>query len=917
MLNRSRQVTFRSLICVAVGLIGLAVLAIGLTIWGLRVDATEEAANDTGNIATVLAEQTARSVQSIDLVLIELQERIATLGAATSDELHRKLNSPDTHHILKERLARLPQADVIALVDHNGQLVSSSRRWPPPDVNLSDRDFFQYFKANADKTLHVSSPVANRTTGAQTVFFSKPLNGDGGDFLGLVAVGVELTYFRHIYDSITSLRNQSFLFLRNDGTVLVRHPDVKDRAGQRMPASSPWYRLVSEGGGHYRSPGYFDGEARLVAVRPLRDYPLVVNVAISETAALAKWRRRATFIGIGTLLAGLCCVFLLKTLSGQFHRLLTSEASLAEREAQLSENSRKLEQANVRVDAALNNMSQGLCMFDKDERLVVCNERYLRVYGLSPDIVKSGCTLRELLEHRKTAGNFSGDVEQYIVDLRARLSQEKNVYFTTHLRDGRVIAVHNHTVAGGGWLATHDDITERQRFEAQIAHMARHDALTDLANRVLFRERMDEALARLRRRNEGFAVFVFDLDLFKAVNDSLGHPVGDALLKEVARRLQAIMRETDTGGRLGGDEFAVLQTVETHQKAGAIALANRLLKSICAPYDINGLQIVIGISVGIALAPNDGTDADQLLKNADLALYRAKSEGRNGYRFFDAEMDAEARLRRALEIDLRNALSQDKFPLDEFELHYQTVIDVATRETCGVEALVRWRHPQHGLITPGKFIPLAEEIGLIIPLGGWIMQKACVDAAGWPVNIKLAVNLSPAQFRDGNLADIVAAALAASGLRPERLELEITESVLLQRNAGNIAILHKLKSLGVGIVLDDFGTGYSSLSYLRMFPFDKIKIDKSFVAELSERADCAAIVCAITSLGRSLDIVTTAEGVETQEQFDLLRAAGCAQAQGHLFSRPCPASELEFERRADQGGERESSFTAMDKVQAA
>jgi diguanylate cyclase (GGDEF)-like protein len=880
----------------------LAVIAIGLTIWGLRVDAIEEAANDTGNIATVLAEQTARSVQSIDLVLIELQERIASLGAATSDELHRKLDNLETHHALKERLARLPQADVIALVDNNGQVASSSRRWPPPNVNLIDRDFFQYFKTSADKGLHVSTPAANRVTGAPTVFFSKRLNGDGDDFIGVILVGVEITYFRHIYDSITSLRNQSFLFLRNDGTVLVRHPDAQDRAGQRMPATSPWYRLVSQGGGSYRSPGYFDGEARLVAVRPLRDYPLVVNVAISETAALAKWRRRATFIGIGTLLAGLCSVFILKALSSQFHRLLTSEASLVEREAQLAENSRKLEQANVRVDAALNNMSQGLCMFDKDERIVVCYERYLRLYGLSPDVVKSGCTLRELLEHRKGVGNFFGSPEQYIIDLRARLAQEKNAYFTTHLRDGRVIAVHSQPVAGGGWLATHDDITERQRSEAQIAHMARHDALTDLANRVLFREKMEEALTRLRRKNEGFSVFVFDLDLFKAVNDSLGHPVGDALLRAVAHRLQAIMRETGAVGRLGGDEFAILQTVETHRKAGAIDLAKRLLKSICSPYDVDGHQIVIGISIGIALAPDDGTDADQLLKNADLALYRAKSEGRNGYRFFDAEMDAEARLRRALEIDLRNAISQNKYPRGEFELHYQTVINVATRETCGVEALVRWRHPQHGLITPGKFIPLAEEIGLIIPLGEWIMQKACTDAANWPVNIKLAVNLSPVQFRDGNLADIVAAALAGSGLRPERLELEITESVLLQKSAGNISILHQLKSLGVGIVLDDFGTGYSSLSYLRMFPFDKIKIDKSFVAELSDRADCAAIVCAITGLGRSLNIVTTAEGVETQEQFDLLRAAGCSQAQGYLFSRPRPSSELEFERQAVQAG---------------
>ncbi len=896
MSNRDRHLTILGLNGIAIGLVGAAVLAIGLTIWSLRSDAIKDASNDAGNIATVLAEQTARSVQSIDIVLTELQERIATIGTTPSEEFYRRLRNADVYEILKERAARLPQATVITLAGKDGRVVSSSRSWPPPDVDLSDREFFQILRTSPDTKLYVGAPVASRVTGAQTIFFSKPVIGGAGDFAGAIIVGVELAYFRHIYDSITSLRHQSFLLLRKDGTVLVRHPDPEDRAGRKMPASSPWYRLAAGGGGYYRSPGYFDGIARFVAVRPLPDYPLVVNVAIAEAAALSNWQRRATLIGVGTLLAVFCSIFLLKQLSNQFRRLLNSQASLAEREGKLAEKSQELERANLRIDAALNNMSQGLCMFDRDERLVVCNDRYLRMYGLSPDIVKPGCTIRDLLEHRKVAGNFSDDVDQYIADLRAQVARKDGKPVIVHLNDGRVTAVQNQPTDEGGWVATHEDITERQRAQARIAHMARHDALTDLANRVLFKERMDEALARLRERGDRFSIFVFDLDLFKAVNDSLGHPVGDALLKAIAKRLMTRTREGDTIGRLGGDEFAILQSVEGDQTEAAHRLANRLMDAIAAPYGVDGHRIVIGISLGIALAPDHGIDADQLLKNADLALYRAKSEGRNCYRFFERAMDDDARLRHTLEIDLRNAVSRN-----EFELHYQTVVNIATKEACAVEALIRWRHPRHGLIPPDRFIPLAEEIGMIIPLGEWIMRQACMDAAAWPEHLKLAVNLSPVQFRTSNLVDVVTDALVASGLSPERLELEITESVLLQKDAGNLAVLHQLKSLGVWIVLDDFGTGYSSLSYLRLFPFDKIKIDRSFVAELSSRPDCAAIVCAVTGLGRSLQIETTGEGVETQEQLELLRAAGCTQAQGYLFSRPIPAPELDFERDQDRG----------------
>ena len=386
---------------------------------------------------------------------------------------------------------------------------------------------------------------------------------------------------------------------------------------------------------------------------------------------------------------------------------------------------------------------------------------------------------------------------------------------------------------------------------------------------------------------------MLDLDLFKGVNDSLGHPVGDELLKAVARRLLACLRETDTVARLGGDEFAIMVTVDGDQREEAIATANRLLEALSAPYSFDDHRLDISTSIGIALAPEHGTDVDQLIKSADLALYKAKVGGRNTFRLFEAAMGADADARRTLEIDLRNALARD-----EFELHYHPIVDIRTNEIANMEALIRWRHPERGQIAPADFIPLAEESGLINPIGEWVLRQACADAAGWPPQFKVAANLSPVQFRRGNLVEGISRILGETGCSPKRLMLEITETVLMQGTTENFETLHQLRKLGISIVLDDFGTGYSSLSYLRLFPFDQIKIDRSFVSELSSNADCAAIVSAVASLGRSLHVDTVAEGVETEEQLVLARAAGCTHAQGFLFGRPCPVWELDFTHMA-------------------
>jgi diguanylate cyclase (GGDEF)-like protein len=486
-------------------------------------------------------------------------------------------------------------------------------------------------------------------------------------------------------------------------------------------------------------------------------------VGESEAAALAPWQRIATLVGAGTVLTLIYFASLLRALYVQFHKLSAAQTSLAEREREINRQSQELATANTQIDAALNNMSQGLCMFDKNGRLVICNERYLRIYEMSSGVVRPASSFVDVLEYRQSAGNFSGDPQRFAEDLRARLAQGQMVNTTSRLANGRVIEVANEPMTGGGWVETHDDITERRRSEARIARMARYDALTDLANRVLFREKADEALERYKSTGIGYASFVFDLDLFKSVNDSLGHPVGDALLKAVAMRLQGMTGETDTVGRLGGDEFAILHIAEDDLREGVTKLASRLLEVVRAPYEIDGHRIVIGTSVGIAMAPDHGLDNEKLLKNADLALYRAKSDGRNSFRLFELAMDQEPRLRRALEVGLQNAAANG-----ELEAYYQPLVNASDGQTCAVEALVRWRHPQQGIVTPDRFIPVAEERGMISAIDRWILQRACRDAVQWPHHIRLAVNLSPIEFRTGDVLEMIAGALTQSGLAAAR-----------------------------------------------------------------------------------------------------------------------------------------------------
>ena len=549
----------------------------------------------------------------------------------------------------------------------------------------------------------------------------------------------------------------------------------------------------------------------------------------------------------------------------------------------------KLEQMNFWLDVALNNMTRGLSLVDVDQRLVVCNALYQQMYDLPAELVQPGTPFEKILQHRiALIGTIEGEstTNDAIAEGFMRIIQSHTAQsFSQQMMDGRAIQVSLRPLPNGGWVALHEDVTEERKAQANMAKLARHDTLTGLANRLLFREELEEACRRIEQEHS-FSLLCIDLDHFKDVNDTLGHPTGDALLQAVAARLMDTARGRDVVARIGGDEFAIIQA-GAHTRPQAENFTQRLIKAVSQPYQIHGHKIIIGATVGIAFAPTDASDPDQLLKCADMALYRAKSMGRGTHAFFEAEMAGRLKVRRSLELDLRRALAEN-----QLELYYQPIIDLATETIVSCEALMRWRHPDRGMVSPVDFIALAEEMGLIMPMGEWALRTACVAATSWPENVKVAVNLSAVQFKGTDLVGIVIEALERSGLPAERLELEVTESLLLDQDPKTLQLLHLLQHLGVRIALDDFGTGYSSLSYLRSFPFDKIKIDQTFVRDVPQREDCAAIVTAVAQLAKSLNMRTVAEGVETNEHLEKVRAAGCTQAQGYLFSRPVPASDI-------------------------
>lgn len=984
------------------GALLIAAIIIGtvLMVGEFRERALSNGERELENTVLLLTRHFDQQFEDSEVIANDLAAKLEFSRTASPEIFRSQMSSLDAHLMLKSKVSILSYISDVNIFDSEGQLINSSGAWPVPDINIADRAYFKTFKFDPESKTALAEPVRSYLTGKWTTVIAHRLSGPDGTFLGVMARRIDPANFEKFFASVALGEGAAISMFHRDGTMLARYPYTDAMIGQKFKTAPLLQKVLTQGRRQtmqVRSP--VDDQDRVGSAAPLSRFPIVIVATTTVSAVLADWREQTRFLVAAALLSALVIAFILFLIIRQITR-------------QNQESQARLESEKHRLDTALNNMTQGLVLYDASARIVLCNRRYIDMYALSTEVVKPGCHFYDLIRHRKETGSFDGDVEEFCSTIMRNVEEGK-ITHTPMESAGRCYLIVNKPLAQGGWVATiediterrnleqerdrnyaflrqiidhipsqitvkdardrryvlvnrvaethfglssndivgktavdifpapaadkiladddkalqasdgllleehpwehqasgHrfitttriairdqagenrylvnvvDDVTERRRADEKIAHLAHYDALTDLPNRVLFREQIERELQRARRGGQ-FALLYIDIDEFKGINDSLGHHVGDELLKAVAGRIRGCIGENDLIARLGGDEFAVIQTA-VDSAADVVEFVTRIHEAIRQPYQCLGHHLSTDASIGIALAPQDGTEMDQLIKHADLAMYGAKADGRRTYRFFEPAMDASAKARLSMEQDLRQALIDGGF-----EIHYQPFVDLQRNEVTGCEALLRWRHPQRGMVSPAEFIPVAEDTGLINELGEWVLRTACAEAVTWPDHIRLAVNVSPVQLNCQTLALKIVGALGASGLPARRLEIEITEAVLIRDDETALAILHQLRSIGVRIALDDFGTGYSSLSYLKRFPFDKIKIDRCFVTDIAEIEGSSAIVQAVVNIAAARNMTTTAEGVETQEQREMLHALGCTEMQGYLFSAAKPGPEV-------------------------
>jgi diguanylate cyclase (GGDEF)-like protein len=868
---RIRLGAIQWLILSAAALVIAIMLGTGYFAMQYRERALEVAERELNNHALLLSRHFDQQLLDLQHVQEDVVTSMRADGVHTADDFESKMSTLSAHEMLRTKLSVLPHVGALNLWSAKGWLINSSEMWPVADKTITDRRYFQEFMSGKPAPDVIVEPVVSRVTKVWTTVFARKITGRQGEIIGFAVRGVEPSHFEDFVASLALDSDTAISMIHRDGTIIARYPKDDKLIGLNVADTDAFQRaLALDGDISGRFINTRLSEDKVGAVKSLMHFPILIVATTRTETALADWRAQSRlqfFAATLAIVVVIGMVFLIV-------RQLRQQHAAAQR---------KLSEKSQHLDTAINNMTQGLLLFDASGRLVISNRRYIDMFGLSADVVKPGCHLRDLIRHRQERGSFDGDVDAYcarFLDPNGSLVQDT----VTSTPDGRTIRLIFKRSPDGGWATTLEDVTEGRRDQARIEHLAHYDALTNLPNRSLFQRHAEGLLLETEGRE--FAILYIDIDEFKRINDTLGHLIGDEFLKGVAERLRQSVGPEDFIARLGGDEFAILQHgIESGEDVHA--LVARIYQALRTPFDCHGHQLASDASIGIAIAPRDGSDLLDLLKNADLAMYAAKAAGRRTYRFFDPAMEQQANHRRELEADLRAALAQGAF-----ELHYQPQVDLRSDRVTGCEALLRWRHPVRGMVSPADFVPVAEETGLIEEIGQFVLRTACAEAAAWPADVRIAVNVSPIQFRSETLSLKVASVLSETGLDPRRLELEITEAVLIADDDAALATLNQLRALGVHIALDDFGTGYSSLQYLQRFPFDKIKIDRSFVKEVTRNSSSASIIRAVVSIAADRNMVTTAEGVETLQQRETVQNLGCTQMQGFLFSAARPAQEI-------------------------
>ena len=827
---------------------------------------------DTGNLSHVLEERVMRAIGEADRAFLLVRSAYERTGGTAS-----------WSQLLSEASIDRDSPSMISVIDENGSLLATGTALSTKvAMSLSDSEFFRvHANNNKDDVLFISQPFRGDAAELGRVVLTRKFDKPDGNFGGVIAVSLDPQLIPQLHDAVVIDLDRAMMLIGRDGVVRAAHGNAAPAPGTDLSRTELFARLKRGSRGSFWQPGDDHNGGAIVSYRALEKLPLVVAVSAADEESVASFSRhkRNAHLFAGLLSA----LFLVSVLVASRHALKLDriQGALSLSEIRSRAKSRELE-------LTLNHMSQGIMMVDGDGQLAVINRQAVTLLGLPGSYLKHPPAYADVIDHQRRMGEFNpfdvGAVSPWHGDKPRRSAPIRVPTHEWTTRDGTVLEVRSQLLPDGGFVRTFTDVTGRYQTEARINHLIRHDALTNLANRAMLNERLACALSSAGDR-DGVALLCINLDLFRVVNDALGYTVGDELLRLVAGRLQHLVGRGDLIARLGGDEFALVHRLDG--SSDPARLAQKVIRRLSEPFAVAGHNVAIGASIGIARATADVRTAEDLLVFANLALAEAKASPRPAYRFYEPQMHARIRQRHALERDLRKALTER-----EFELHYQPLYRLDSQEISGFEALIRWRHPHKGLVLPAEFVPLAEDIGLIEPIGAWALEQACQELARMPDHLKIAVNLSPIQFRSSELVRQIKTALADAGAPAHRLVLEITESTLLCGDTQTLRQLHELRNLGARIAMDDFGTGYSSLSYLLRFPFDSIKIDRSFVSGIGHIPGSTEIIRTITELASNLGMTTIAEGVESAEQLRELMALGCCEAQGYWWSPPVPAQEV-------------------------